>query len=494
MKKIIILIMLPAVLFIGACGEFLDVNHDPNNTEESTKALVFPAGVENTANVFGGSWQILGSIWSQHWTSEPNAPQFQGEDRYEVQAGDYNYDLRGWEYLYTRSLMDYEWVKLQAKADQDWNYYLMANVMQAYTYQVLIDFFDQIPFSGALQKEPAAFEPGEKVYDSLIVRLDEALAKDFDAPTCTKPGNADLLFNGAMNDWVRFANTLKLKLYLRQRFANPTTAQEGIQALFDEGAEFIDKNAEFSNFLDESGRDNYCYAIEFRGGSINMCASKTILDYLVDEGDQRIDTMFTEGTGGYKGMYQGDIRNQYSYDTEPETYSKPIITPIQPVVFMSAVETKLMLAEIALVYGLGGDAETLYQEAVDMDFDRKGIKLEGGDTPDYKTFNGDQEHDLEILIVEKWVALANTQGMETYFEHNRTGYPRESDVLISDDNFATQYTEGEFIVSASGVLPPSNPYPKRLLLPSSEESKNPNFPGREPIYEPVWWDVRDYPY
>ncbi len=495
MKKIKILsVIVPIIIFISACSKFLDVNHDPNNPEEATPGLVFPAGVESTAQVIGGSWNILGSIWSQHWTSRPNAPQYQGEDRYEVQAGDYSYDLYGWEYLYTRPLMDFEWVKNTAREQENWTFYLMANVMQAYTYQVLVDFFDQIPFSEALKQKPAMFEKGQDIYDSLIVRLDDALSKNLKAITAINPKESDLVFGGNMDKWVEFANTLKLKIYLRQRFARPAVAEAGINALYSNGAKFLSEDAAFDDFANESGRDNYCYAKEFRKGSINICVSRTILDYLRQKNDPRLPYMFEKVGATYYGMFQGDIRNEYSYVGEneevPSTFSKPKVTALQPVYFMSAVESKLLQAEANLIYGLGStSAEDLYQEAVELDYKRKEIPKET--TPQFVTFTGDQEKDFEIIMVEKWIALANTQGVETFFEHNRTGYPKNNPTLISEESFEDTYNsrKGQFIVSATSVLPPHD-LPKRLLLPTSEASKNPKFPKREPMYVPVWWDVK----
>ncbi len=498
MKKIkIIALMLMVVLSFG-CKKFLDVNHDPNNTETSSVELVFPAGVESTASVMGGSWLMLGEIWSQHWTSQPNAPSFQGEDKYAVQAGDYSYDLRGWESLYTAALMDYEWVKEDAHKNGNWTYYLMATTMQCYTYQVLVDFFDQVPFSDALQKLPAKFDNGQDVYDSLIVRLDYALSKNLEGDSCAAPGVKDLVFGGAMNDWVDFANTLKLKIYLRQRFARPYVAEAGIKKMYEEGVTFLTTDAAFEHFADESGRDNYCYASQFRGRT-DVCASKTILDY-IKTADKRVSYMFTKVGADYVGMYQGDLNDKVLDGNSGDAFSEPLVSALQPVYFISYVETLFMQSEAALVYSLG-DAGSLYKAAIDADFTRKDMEEDDyspeyvyGDGYGYQDFAGTNEDKLEDIIVQKWIALTNTQGMETFFEHNRTGYPKESPYSPLDDDFEDDYTEGEYTVSITGVLSPPNLFPKRLLLPASEESKNPNFPERKNLNVPVWWDVKDYPY
>ena len=66
--------------------------------------------------------------------------------------------------------------------------------------------------------------------------------------------------------------------------------------------------------------------------------------------------------------------------------------------------------------------------------------------------------------------MANVQGVEAFFEFNRTGYP---DI---------------FTVSLNSTI--GDRFPKRLLFPASEYERNPgNVPDLVEIQVPVWWDV-----
>ena len=256
MKKILAISLTLLMLFTVGCEKFLDINHDPNNPETSTVQLVFPAAVTSTMYYLGSYGQMLGEIWAQHWTSDANAPQYQGEDSYNVTAGDYNYDIGIWRGLYAGPLMDYEWVRNTAMENQNWTYYLMATVMQCYTYQVLADLWEDIPVHEALQGFPPNYDMGSNVYDTLIARIDFALSKDLNAETCETPEEDDLIFNGDMDKWVKLANTLKLKIYLREADARPDVAQAGISALYSSGANFIDEDVVYDEFIDQSGKDN----------------------------------------------------------------------------------------------------------------------------------------------------------------------------------------------------------------------------------------------
>jgi hypothetical protein len=80
-KGLIILILLQA----SACGdEFLDVNVDPNNPQDAQLELVFPAAVTSTASVVGGSYAILGGIWSQYYTQNNGSNQYKDIDNFNI--------------------------------------------------------------------------------------------------------------------------------------------------------------------------------------------------------------------------------------------------------------------------------------------------------------------------------------------------------------------------------------------------------------------------
>lgn len=506
MKKIFIITLVFLISFGYGCKKFLDVNHDPNNPEESTVQLVFPAAVTSSMSIWGSYGLMLGNIWAQYWTSDLNAPQYQNEDSYNVTAGDYNYDIGIWRGMYAGPLMDYEWVRNTARQDSNWTYYLMATVMQSYNYFKLSCLWENIPLSEALQGYNPHYDMGADIYDTLVARIDEALSHDLNATTCEQPADDDLIFNGDMTKWVKLANTLKLHIYLREADARPTVAQQGIQAMFDANAEFIDEDVKYDVFADELGRDNPMYGMEFRGGNMNMRASKTLLDFLNDNGDDRYKFIYKpNSSGNYVGIYQGDYRNVYTApDQEGPEFSSPRILPLMPFYFYTKAEVELMLAEVNVRYGLGTDAATLYNNAIESDVNRLNKvyseQIANGDLTslDASTVqskynfpnNGTEQDKIEAIIVQKWICLANIDGLEGFFEHNRTGYPKESPYLLSDENFADNYVKGQWTVSVTSVLAPPIRFPKRLIYSSTEQSKNPNTPPVKLLNAPQWWDYQ----
>src|SRR5450432_4473742 len=216
-KKIILVISGGAILSLSACQKQLDINQDPNNpsTDQATPTLLFPAAEISAASAIGGELAIIGTLWSEYATQDVSSSQYRNFDSYNVTSTDLNVDYNQ---LYTGALNDVQLIIEKAKTAQDWNYNLMATVLKVYTYQVLVDLYDEVPYSDALQGSnnlQPAFNNGDSIYESLLNTLDSALNQDFTLSTNSTPGSEDYLFNGDMSQWKAFANTLKLKMYLR---------------------------------------------------------------------------------------------------------------------------------------------------------------------------------------------------------------------------------------------------------------------------------------
>lgn len=470
------------LLLLTSCEkDFLDVNTDPNNPSDATVELVLPAGISSAAFTIGGPWQILGSLWSQHWTQSTGANQYANIDDYNLNDASYN---GRYIEMYAGSLNDLKFVSRKSEEAEDWNYYLISEVMSAYVWQVMVDFYDKIPYFEALQGADAitpAFDDGQDIYDDLIARIDEALAKDRSSLTSRPVGSEDLIFQGDMEQWVRFANTMKLKLFMRQSEARPSVAQAGIQALFSSGAQFLEEDAEMTDFIDVENFRNPFYATQVSTagngrGYVDIAASNTLLLYLQGNGDPRLDEIYNTPVagGGHVALDQGNYNNQ-NFATF-RNLSQPAIEPTHPVVFISEAESKFLQAEAVVRYGVAGDAEELYQEGIEASFSKHGIggaaNLYGAGDPYEFPVSGTEAQKIEAIITQKWVAMANYQGVEAHFEHLRTGYP---DFFTVTPNNVT-----------GGI------FPKRLPYPSTEQDNNganlSAIGGQKQVIERVWWD------
>jgi hypothetical protein len=472
-KFITLLAML--MMVATACEDFLDVNTDPNNPSEATVDLVFPAGISSVAFTIGGQWQVLGSFWSQHWTQSTGANQYAVIDDYNITETQYDGEYSE---LYAGALNDLNWVSRRAAEEENWNYYLMAEVMRAYTFQVLVDLYDKVPYFQALQGSDdttPAFDDGQAIYDDLIARIDDALSKDLDAFTSTQPGRDDMVFQGNMDNWIKFANTLKLKIYMRQTEARPEVAQAGITELFNSGAEFLDVDAEMAEYVDVEDFRNPYYAVQVSSagngrGNVDVAASNTLLEVLINAGDPRLDAIFNtpEAGGPHIGLDQGDYSNTGFQNHV--FLSQPAVGPTHPVVFMSAAESKFLQAEAVERYGVAGDAEALYQEGIEANFEKHGVS---GAAALYGVGGPYEYNGLESIIFQKWIACANFNSLESHFERLRTGYP---DHFTMTPNNIT-----------GGVFPRRLPYTSTEL---SNNAVNLNaIGGQKSVIQRTWWNI-----
>lgn len=476
MKRIykLIPVLVALMAFSTSCEDYLDVNTDPNNPSDATLDLVFPAGVSSVAFTLGGQWQILGSLWSQHWTQSTGANQYATIDDYNITESYYD---RQYIEMYTGALNDLNFVSTRAEEEENWNYFLMAEVMKAYTFQVMVDLYDMVPYFEALAGSDditPAFDDGQTIYDDLIVRLDNALAKDLNAITSTRPGEDDMIFGGEMDKWVRFANTLKLKIFMRQTEARPSVAQAGIAALYSSGAEFLDVDAEMDDYIDVEDFRNPYYAVQVSSagngrGNVDVAASNTLLQTLLDADDPRVDVIFDTPSagGGHVGLAQGDYNN--TSFTNHNNLSQPAIGPTHPVMFMSAAESNFLQAEAVERFGVAGDAQELYEQGIEANFAKHGVS---GASDLYAAGEVYEYNGLESIIFQKWIACANYNSLESHFERLRTGYP---------DIFTV--TPGNI---TGGVFPRRLPYTSTEIANNTENLNA--IGGQKSVIQRTWWN------
>ncbi|MEJ8758204.1 SusD/RagB family nutrient-binding outer membrane lipoprotein [Pontibacter sp. H259] len=464
-----------AMLFVTAsCDDFLDVNTDPNNPANAPVELLFPAAVVSTAGTVGGQYAILGGLWSQYYAQNNASNQYKDIDSYNIIASNGTFGGR-YQELYSGALRDYETIRERSRTTGQWDAYLMATVMQSYTYQVLTDLYGDIAIDEALQGANGnvnpVFREGPAVYDTLIARIDYALAQDFPEEDASSGlADNDVVFGGDMEQWVRFANTLKLKIFIRQAYARPSVSQAGIEAMYAAGAEFLVSDAKLDIFEDVTSRRNPLYEMDQSTAlntNQNLKASETLFGFLEDNNDPRLEKLYLEATnGGYRAMPQGGF-NLTTAQLNPLSVSRALIEPDAPVYFISEAESYFLQAEAAARGWGTGDAAALYNAGVDASFAQMGAARGGL----YPYPGGGLEAQLEAIITQKWVALAGTyQGLEAYLEQLRTGYP----------DF--------FTYSLEGVT--GGAFPKRLPLPDIVSQRNPNAPQTPAaITAPIWWDV-----
>lgn len=472
------LLVLTTVLFIGAtgCKKFLDVNDNPNVPKTATDNLVLPSTQAAIGMVVGSNLQILGGMYAQYWTQSPNASQYIAIDQY--QAGPSTAD-RMWQTMYADALQDIKFLE-KSKNSQ---YAAIALIEKAYLYQLITDAFGNVPLKEVLQGTNnlnPRYDSQEEVYDSIFSWTKKGITL-INPDAGNLPGVNDIIFHGGMESWKQFSNTLLLRAYLRISEVNPQKAQTGIQELYATNPVFLTTDAKI-DYQNIGGNQNPLYAEGVSiGRTPNLVASSTAVNAFVTNNDPRLQTFYTvDESGNVVGIPQGSFITQPS---TPPTFPSPItggnffiateaIAAAAPVKLISAAESYFLQAEAVARGWATGDITALFYAGIQASFDAYSVA--GYDTyiataPDAQ-LPLDVEGRIRAIITQKYYAMNGNQSFEAWTEWRRTGYP---DILE---------------VSQASALG-NNELPVRILYPSTELTRNTNFPGLKLITEKVWWDV-----
>lgn len=487
-----VLLAAMAMTFTACKKEFFNINSNPNNPESVDIKFVFPNGIQYTGYVMGNYFQLWGGIWSQYWTQGASASQYRDWDRYIQTNDEMN---RPWNGLYSGALSDFNYVIDAATAAGNKNYAACAMIMKAFTMQYVTDCYGDVPYSEAFQGDKGLFTPKydkqKDIYASIEALLLEAI-KNIDTHSDLHPGAEDVLFGGDMEHWLEFANTLRLKTYLRLAYTSEAArCKDSVSAMFGRGDAMLGVDVKIT-YPGAQYQANPLNTTISALGDFNLIASSTTIDSMTSMNDPRMTVFYKKATTGaaagqYFGFPQG-AAFQYPPPTPQHTnYSLPsnavgggqnqAAGKTAPVYLLSAAESYFLQAEAyARGWATGSDGQSEYESGIELSFTQWGLTPSSANTyiadprVAYPT-GGSAEQKLEAIITQKWYAFCSNQGIEAWTEHRRTGYPA-------------------FLKPSKSSVLGAGEFPARFVYPSDELTRNPNASaaGTFNVDDKVWWD------
>ena len=110
----------------------------------------------------------------------------------------------------------------------------VAKIFNAYTFLTLVDIFGDVPYSealgGAENPNPKA-DKASDIYNKLLIVLDEAI-EDLTAAQTTIYQD---LFYSSNEQWIKLANSIKLKIYLQRRLVPESSDADAVDAIVSSG-------------------------------------------------------------------------------------------------------------------------------------------------------------------------------------------------------------------------------------------------------------------
>lgn len=515
--KLMTLSLLAGMVIIGSgCRKWLDVNENPNIASDVPVGMLLSSAEISAASVMGVDIQINGSIWAQHWTQGTSSSQYRTLEQYQPNAS--NYD-RVWTLLYAGALQDLQQVKKKAQAANQRDYEAVSQLMMAYLFQVTTDAWGDVPFSDAFRGETAdgavfdpRFDSQERIYNGINAMIDSsrAIIDRLDAAGVHTLGatnadyNGDFIYQGDLDLWRKFANTLQLKVNLRLSERAPAQAQAGVSKAYAAAggkAGFIAPGeSALINFSSTALNQNPLYAeIVGLNRTQNIVASSTVTTQMNDNNDLRAYALFTylPSNGLVTGIPQGAYNLPSSTPVSiPTAYTgaraQDATSANAAVRFISDYESLFLQAEAAARGWTDDNDEDLYYDGITASFNALAGPLQSEieepvDDAIYIYLNGDTTAGTPVgewaqyptagsltqkirhIITQKWFSFTGTQGFEAWTEWRRTGYP----------DF--------FTISVNSII--GSQFPSRFLYPSVELTRNANFPGQQFTTQRVWWDI-----
>src|SRR5690606_15609910 len=104
-------------------------------------------------------------------------------------------------------------------------------------------------------------------------------------------------YNGDMDRWIEFVNTLKLKLYLRMAYTSQANSA-AVMNLINEN-NFLTEDAAFTAFTDATAKRNPYYEVQIEFlGNVNTVASNSLFEFYNRNEDPRLMAVFDANING----------------------------------------------------------------------------------------------------------------------------------------------------------------------------------------------------
>lgn len=495
MKRILILLV--AVFAFGSCDEgFEELNVNPTKPTQldpSTKLTyvqLHTGGRNYVATLFWNMIHLMSNV--QHLNNTSYGPAFL------YQEGQNQWLFEEQFSTSVKNVVDLEAQLATSNEPTAAADLAIAQIQRVLIFSRLTDAYGDIPYSeagkGFLEgiRFPK-YDAQSDIYADMLATLESAAASLAANPDSSY-GSADLFFAGDTSKWVKFANSLMLRLALRLTKVDEAGAQAWAEKAINGGVMTSNDDIAYLQYEDSPDDGGPNVNPLTRGlssrASTQVKISATLMDWLQARNDPRVSVLASTVDGDTDPALQsGQAINDFTRGT---ANSKPninlfggsgIVIYDAPYFFQTYAEVEFMLAEAAARWGLaGGDAEAHYNAGVTAAMQYLAMYGPGGEITqtqidDYLAANPfDAGNALQMINEQYWVATFGN-GLETFSNWKRSGYPQ----LVPAD-VANILTGGEI--------------PRRFIYPGSEKLNNPDnveaaiqAQGGDELTTRMWWDA-----
>lgn len=423
MKKILICFVILSVLPFYGCEDLEAFNENPNVPETVAPQFLLSNVIYTAANnnsVYG--WHA-GNLLAQYTANLEFLP----VDRYDLGS-----NTALWNDTY-RLLNDLHTIVNAPQSNEA--YQGVSMILEAQLAALLTDLWTDVPYFNAIKGAAEgnftpAFDSQEAIYTVEGGILD-LLRKAVPLLENTNDQIAgDILYNGDLQQWVKFANALRVRYLMR--VSKHIDVSEELQTIVDSG-KLMQSNADNAVVPYLAAAPNQWVIYTEREGRYTDVRMSTTSDSILTVlNDPRIGVLFkptassmAAGDPQYEGIPNGLSReSQLAYDlSEVSLVGAPFrdVPDGTNAMFMQYSELQFALAEAVLKGFIAGSANAYYQQGIIASFAYYQTPLPDAYLSSAAVaLNGSD--DLNKIITQKWVSLF-LNGYEGWRNYRRTGFP-----------------------------------------------------------------------
>lgn len=472
------------VVALASCKKgFLDVNSNPNipTDDNITPDLIFP----QAADLAGGQIIIPQVAFLNRWMGyfSPNGDyaRIQQETSYNI---DFTFSNGVWASYYN-ALYDLYLTKEKAQANGNNVLAAASMILSAKLFQEVVDMFGNIPYSQAFKEKQfplPAYDEASAIYAALQQSLDSAIIYMKETAPISF-AITDVVNNGDQPKWIKLANTLKLRLLIRQSEVSGFNPAAEIAKIEAEGGiltagESVGVNPGYNNQLLKQSPfyANYGYTPTYVRATASLNANSYILAQYEAFQDIRIERFFQPANGNFVGCEYGEEPGLIASGVQASYFGPGIIGEAdlsdrfttgasQTQWIMPSFESLFFKAEAIARGWMTGDAQTALNEAItesfvwlkvpDAETEAANYIATATDVTDLANAGGSSLEKAQFIGYQKYLALCGIDPIEAWSDLRRINMLGEDDGYIS--------------YNASRV---SETLPVRLLYPQTEYTAN----------------------
>ncbi len=497
-------IILAIIITTSCTDNFEEINTNPNNPSTADADYIFNYVLKEAGGEFGVVTNY-NYTYIQRWIMQTAAvwgnstmPPYTIFDQYRIQII--------WEYYYSNLLLNSHVLEKMTKDDPELvNKYEVARIWKIYCFHKVTDLWGDVPYSDAFgllesytdETIKPKYDSQESIYENFLSILkDAASGIDPEKPFYSN----DMIFGGDLDLWVKFANSLRLRLAVRsgnETVVNEILTENNLISDNDESAlfQYIETQEWWNPYFDININSKNPTSPELTGTTTPKISE--LLKLQLDGTDDPRLEIYAQAVEtdnvSYRGvpnlmnatlkenqaMGMGVSTTSYigQYFSDNPTLTKPLL---------SYSEVCFLRAEAAFRTWTTEDAQMWYENGVrsSMSF----YEIDEVDIDDFLANDGAFDNTLEQIMVQKWISLF-LNGWEAFSDYRRTGFPQLKKYDLELD--------GVKIISYDWVDVDRNTLPGRLPYPDDEiDLNNANYldaieiQGGDSYYQQVWWSKK----